>query len=196
MADESHRKLEERIDAGKWLEEYGDALYRFAVSRLGNSPAAEDVVQETLLAALHHRGQFKGASSERTWLIGILKRKIADHLRRVYREKPLADVADEGEWTDRFFDERGNWKIKLNYWPKGPSEELEKQELWSVFARCLSRLPQRLACAFTLRALEEMDGSDVCKVLDVSANNLWVMLHRARLSLARCLEINWFGNNK
>jgi RNA polymerase sigma-70 factor (TIGR02943 family) len=192
MSDQQQRASVE-TDAEKWVDDHGDYLYRFALTRLSQREAAEDVVQETFLAALAGKKRFAGASSERTWLIGILKRKIADYLRRKSRERPASDFEPDDGWIDQLFDARGNWTKKPGVWPSDPVAALENKEFLSIFYRCLSKLPQRLAGAFTLRALEGMAGDEVCKVLDVSANNLWVMLHRARLQLSRCLEINWFG---
>ncbi len=180
----------------KWVDDHGDYLYRYALTRLRKQDEAEDVVQETFLAALASLHRFAGTSSERTWLVGILKRKIVDVLRRKMRERPTSDFDVTDGWFEKLFDARGNWVKGPGSWPSDPSATLTTKEFWSVFYRCLSKLPHRLAEAFTLRAVEEMAGADVCKVLDVSANNLWVMLHRARLQLARCLEFNWFHSNE
>jgi RNA polymerase sigma-70 factor (ECF subfamily) len=183
-------------DAAKWVDEHGDYLFRFALSRLRRREVAEDLVQETFLAALEARERFAGASSERTWLVGILKRKLVDHLRRKNREQPAGDLAAVEQWADNLFDERGHWRQKPGSWPADPSAALENAEFWTIFSRCLGKLPERLANAFVLREVEELDSQEVCKALNVSANNLWVMLHRARLVLWRCLEVNWFGTKK
>jgi RNA polymerase sigma-70 factor (ECF subfamily) len=185
-----------RTNPAKWVDEHGDYLFRYALSRLRQRDVAEDLVQETFLAALRGRDRFAGASSERTWLVGILKRKIVDHLRRKAHEQPVSDVTDSDRWAEALFDERGHWKKKPGQWPADPSAAFEKQEFWAIFTACLRKLPERLANAFTLREVEELDSQEVCKVLNVSANNLWVMLHRARLGLWRCLEVNWFGTKK
>lgn len=179
-------------NSARWVDEHGDYLYRFALSRLRQAEAAEDMVQETFLAALRAGEKFAGRSSERTWLVSILKRKIVDYLRRKGRERPATDLDVVNQWADSLFDERGNWAKKPRKWPGDPGAALEKIEFWSVVSRCLGKLPQRLASAFTLREIEELDSQEICEVLGVSANNLWVMLHRARLGLLRCLEINWF----
>jgi RNA polymerase sigma-70 factor (ECF subfamily) len=176
-----------------WVDEHGDHLFRFALSRLRQRDVAEDLVQETFLAALRARDRFVGASSERTWLVGILKRKIVDHLRRKSHEQPASDLSASDRWVETLFDERGNWKKKPGQWPADPGAAFEKEEFWAAFADCLRKLPERLAHAFVLREMEEVDSPEICKVLNVSANNLWVMLYRARLGLWRCLEINWFG---
>jgi RNA polymerase sigma-70 factor (TIGR02943 family) len=183
-------------NADEWVDEYGDYLYRFALSRLRQREAAEDLVQETFLAAMRARERFARASSERTWLVGILKRKIADYLRHQNRERPVRDLSASEPWIEALFDERGNWRKKPGNWPADPSATLDQKEFWTILLACLRKLPDRLANAFTLREVEEQDSQEVCKVLNVSANNLWVMLHRARMGLRRCLEINWFGTKK
>jgi RNA polymerase sigma-70 factor (ECF subfamily) len=178
------------------VDEHGDYLFRFALSRLRQREVAEDLVQETFLAALRGRDRFAGGSSERTWLVGILKRKIVDYLRRKGHEQPVGDLTASDQWVEALFDERGNWSKKPGKWPADAGATLETQEFWAIFSACLDKLPERLASAFTLREVEELDGQEVCKVLNVSANNLWVMLHRARLGLLRCLEVHWFGTEK
>jgi RNA polymerase sigma-70 factor (ECF subfamily) len=196
MAEAQHRGRHLPTNPAKWVDEYGDYLFRFALSRLRRRETAEDLVQETFLAALGARDRFAGASSERTWLVGILKRKIVDHVRRKGHVQLVSDLSASDQWVEALFDERGNWKKKPGKWPDDPSAAFEKQEFWAIFTACLRKLPDRLANAFTLREVEELDSLEICKVLNISANNLWVMLHRARLGLWRCLEVNWFGTKK
>lgn len=185
-----------RPNPATWVDEHGDYLFRYALSRLRQRDVAEDLVQETFLAALSGKDRFAGRSSERTWLVGILKRKIADQLRRKGHEQPVSDLTTSDRWLEALFDEHGKWKKKPGEWPPDPAASFEKEEFWKIFTACLHKLPGRLAHAFTLREVEELDGQEVCKVLNISANNLWVMLHRARLSLSRCLEFNWFSTTK
>ncbi|MBL1293913.1 MAG: hypothetical protein COB61_008575, partial [Thiotrichales bacterium] len=70
------------MDPSSWLDDYGDELYRYALARLRDKSAAEDVVQETLLAALKAQENFRGDSAVKTWLIGIMKFKIIDFYRK------------------------------------------------------------------------------------------------------------------
>jgi RNA polymerase sigma-70 factor (ECF subfamily) len=174
-----------------WVEDYGDYLYRFALVRLGTAEAAEDLVQETFLAALRSRENFQGASSERTWLVSILKHKMLDYLRRKHREQPLTDLGED-EFENSLFDQKGHWKKRPRNW-NDPGASLENAEFWEVFSRCLSKLPGRLAETFTLRELDGLPGREVCEALQLTSTNLAVMLHRARLRLWRCLGTNWFG---
>lgn len=176
-----------------WLENYGDALFRYALSRVRSRELAEDLVQQTLLYAIKGRKGFAGQSSEQTWLIGILRHKIVDHYRRVASERTVSE-RDTGALLDTsMFDKRGSWKSKVRNWPISSDSSLERVEFRRVLHDCISRLPASLMAVFCLRELERLDSEDVCKALSISASNLWTQLHRARLLLRRCLELNWFS---
>jgi RNA polymerase sigma-70 factor (ECF subfamily) len=177
-------------DASAWLERHGDALYRYARARVGLRELAEDLVQETLLAALQSRDRFQSRSSERTWLCSILRHKIVDHYRR---GEPLRR-ADEAEGSlDRFFTGDRFWKHAPSPW-KAPEQALADSEFWRVVDGCLGDLPRILAQAFMLRELEQVEVETLCATLNLSPANLRVRLHRARLLLRDCLETRWFGS--
>lgn len=180
-----------------WLDEHGDALFGFAYLRLRDRDAAEDLVQETLLAAWRGRERFVGHSSERTWLIGILKHKLADHWRRRRREpQPAATPGPDGldrELLGALFDDtrRDHWRAPPSPW-SDPDAALEQRQFWQVFSACVAALPPAQAQAFSLCELDGFKGEEACKAMGLAATNLWVMLHRARLRLRACLEKNWF----
>lgn len=174
-------------EPNEWLSRYGDALYRYALARLRRSHEAEEVVQETLLAAFKTRHQFQGRSQPRTWLTGILKRKILDRLRTAARQAAEADPAELDAW----FDANGHWRKSPKNWGD-PAAFAERSEFWRVVRGCLAKLPARMAEAFTLRTIDDEGPDEVCRELAISPANLWVLLHRARLRLVRCLQINWF----
>jgi RNA polymerase sigma-70 factor, ECF subfamily len=191
-------------DPAAWLDRHGDYLFRYARLRLRDDALAEDAVQETLLAALQSRDKFAGRGSERTWLTGILKHKIVDHFRRAAREAQ-PDEEGEGLEPEHLFMQTGEWaghwvavlvpeKAHLgpNEWNATPEQAAEQAEFWEVFGRCLEPLPPRVASAFMLRELEGLSSEEICAALGVKANNLWVMLHRARAHLRNCVEVNWF----
>lgn len=180
--------------AERWLSEHGDALYGYAMRRVRDAHAAEDLVQETLLAAIKTAGDFAGRSLERTWLVGILKHKLVDHLRRSIRQKPLSDMLSSAD--SDFFDERGNWKVRVSSWRGDPRTIAENAEFRRVLASCLSKLPPRTAHVFWLHEAESTDSADLCKELGISPTNLWTMLHRARVGLQRCLSVNWFESGE
>lgn len=188
----SRRESASVIEA--WVDEHGDYLFGYAVPRIRDRHVAEEIVQETFLAALKSVKSFRGDSSPRTWLVGLLRRKIADHYRRRNRE-PEAESIDATDSTiDAWFDEKGSW-IK---WPHqcefDPAELRRRADFWLVFEHCLRGLPERMAEAFSLKVMDSMKPDEVCKVLSITPSNLWVALHRARARLRACLEANWFGS--
>jgi RNA polymerase sigma-70 factor, ECF subfamily len=183
-------------DPETWVAEHGDCLYRFALLRLRDPKLAEDAVQETLLAALQSQNRFLGQSSERSWLIGILKHKVIDYFRKVSRESPIEDAAQFEEEMEGVFDENGHWKRDESgpaEWNADPEILLERKTFWIALDRCLSKLPSRMAHAFSLREIDGISGDEVCEVLKISASNFWVLMHRARMQLRKCLEIHFFG---
>lgn len=185
-------------DAGAWLDQHGDYLFKYAMFRLRDASAAEDCVQETFLAALKALENFQGRGSERTWLVGILKHKIMDHFRRMARQAPIEREDDEAFDHAEFFTRTDGWDEHWNNdyaptdWHATPAQLLEQNDFWRVFSDCLTPLPQRTANAFTLREVDGLTSEEICEILSITVNNLWVMLHRARLHLRNCLERNWF----
>ncbi len=183
-------------DPETWLDRHGNALYRFALTRVRDSTLAEDLVQDTLLAALRARQGFAGESSERTWLTAILKNKIIDHFRRAWRETPLPDMDGPDEAIDAMFrDSNNHWVQPPSAWAH-PDQALEQAEFWRIFQDCLAALPARQAQAFALNEFDDQSSEQLCKILEVSASNLWVLLHRARMRLRECLEQHWFDAGK
>lgn len=180
-------------DPAQWVLLHGDALYRFALLRVRDAQVAEEVVQECFLAALQARAQFAGQCAERTWLIGILKHKILDHHRRLARTntQPL----DDDSRVDAMFDRHKHWASPPRKWDKQVQIEnpVERDEFRDHFERCLKALPPQLATAFMLKVVDDADAQSVCKVLAITATNLWVILHRARLRLRKCLETHWLA---
>jgi RNA polymerase sigma-70 factor (ECF subfamily) len=180
-------------DPEEWVDRYGDGLYHYALARLRSPDLAADVVQETFLEALRARGSFAGRSSEWTWLVGILRHKVVDQLRRARRAPAAGEgVPDEGRATSPF-DRRGHWRASPAEWSVDPSREMENREFWEIVQGCLSKLPQGLADAFFLRELDGLASEEVQLLLGITPANLWKRLHRARLLLRQCLESGWFG---
>ena len=193
-------KEERQLDPSMWLEKHGDCLFRYAMFRLRDTDAAEDAVQETMLAALRAHQRYEGHGSERTWLVGILKHKVIDHYRRISRTREVAPGSRERDDDYDPFEKTGQW---AGHWraDRAPTEwqldaasVLERKEFWETMDRCLSELPQRTAMAFTLREVDGLSSEEICDVLNLSPNNLWVMLHRARMKLRSSLEAEWFRN--
>ncbi len=186
------------IDPGAWVDEHGDSLFRFALVRLRDSSLAEDMVQETLLSAIQSIRSYGGKSTERTWLIGILKHKIIDHYRRNSKQVQITDEDTDLSGVEHFFERPdkwdGHWAIPLRPVDpeQSPEDVLERSEFWEVMNGCLSALPSRVANVFSLREMDGMTSEEICEVLGLSASNFWVIMHRARMQLRRCIEIKWF----
>lgn len=179
------------------LSEHRRYLMRYATAKLRSEQAADELVQETLLAAVESAASFGGKSSVRTWLTAILKHKIIDMQRREARS-PIVDVAahlDEDtdlEDLDALFVPDGHWRDEMPAWGQ-PEQSFENQKFWEAFEHCLDGLPAKTARAFFLREIHGMETDEICQELDISSSNCWVMLYRARLGLRECLQVNWFG---
>jgi RNA polymerase sigma-70 factor (ECF subfamily) len=168
-------------------------LLNLALLQLRDAARAEDAVQETMLAAIEHLDGFDGRSSLRTWLIGILRNKIVDIIRRQARERPASEgsPAAAGAELDALFDAKGKWRDGPRHW-SDPEGALESEEFWRVFEICRSAMPTALAQVFMMRELLELGTGEICKALGISPSNCHVMLYRARMRLRRCLDENWF----
>lgn len=190
--------MDSTTSQNKWLEEHWDALYHYALMRVRDEMLAEDLVQETLLAAFKNHKQFEQRSSPKTWLIGILKHKIIDHIRKSSREAPI--TADEEHVASAIMEESfqgtGQWQINIENWAF-PDKSLEQQQFWHTLNDCVDRLPPRMAQIFMLKELEGLGSEEICKVANVSTtNNLWVTLSRLRLRMRQCLDGEWFNSPK
>lgn len=187
---------QEALNSQQWVERYGDCMFRFALLRVNDTGHAEDLVQDTFLTALKVKDSFAGLSSEKTWLFGILKNKILDH----YREKnknqkyslPLEDYHDSCE-TD--FDGRGHWQSFSFNWGTNPEKAVADKELFQIFSGCMNALSPKLRQFYVLREIEGCDSETLCSELKITSRNLWVMLHRARNRLKKCIEAHLLGNH-
>lgn len=189
------------VDPERWLDEYGDELFSFTVLRVRDRGTAQDLVQETFLAALKARQGFAGRSTERAWLFGILRNKLADHYRLQSREVPLFEPGSFTPEEEGFFHASGagkdGWitRVAPKTW-EAPDESLISKEFQVVFQECVSGLPEKVALVFVRREVDNTPSEEVCKEFGLTPNNFWVMLHRARMALRRCLEVHWFGRKR
>jgi RNA polymerase sigma-70 factor (ECF subfamily) len=164
--------------------------------RVRDVSIAEDLVQETFLAALKSRESFKGQAAEKSWLIGILKHKIMDHYRKNSRDQNLNQHVTDEKGFESFFSQQIKESHGRQSWGDDPSKNAENEEFRTVFQKCLKNIPPKLAQVFTMRELDNMPTEEICKELNISPTNLWVILHRARMGLKNCLETNWFNAEK
>ena len=184
-------------DPHDWVQKHGDALYRFALRKVGRTDVAEDLVQETLLAAWKSRHRYEGRSSVRSWLTSILKRKVVDWMRRTIRERAHTSETTESDPTlDSLFTSGGKWKVRPGDWPRDdPSDELMREDFWGVLHGCLKKLPGQMRNVFVLRHLDERPSEEICQSAGITPTNYWVVLHRGRMRLWKCLRKNWFEDD-
>lgn len=170
-------------------------LLRIAQLQLRDSELAQNIVQETLLAALEGQSNFAGKSSVKTWLTSILKHKVIDAIRRKSRELSLADLQHDESLDDLdvFFneDDKDHWHSPPAEW-RDPSAALQQKQFVSTLESCLERMPPNAARIFTMREVFEMESEEICKEMSITSTNLWVILYRARMLLRQCLEEKWF----
>ncbi len=171
----------------------GDMLLSYALSRMRDRDIAEDLVQETFLVAWKTKNQFAGRSRFSTWLVSILRHKIADHFRREGARTTYSfDESDEWKEPEALFDKRGKWTRPPKAWSAPADELVENREFWRVVAGCLGDMPAHLSYVFRLREFKSAKTKEICSLLEITSSNVSVRLHRARLLLRRCLEEKWF----
>lgn len=179
-----------------WVRQYSDPLYSWAFYRTSDEALAADLVQDTFLAAFQHYERFGGSSTAKTWLFAILKNKITDHFRRVVKSRSLG-LGSDHEGAVEWFDDHGQWKkaFRPQRWDTEDENLLDDVAFQEALAGCLRRLPSAWASCMQLKYLSEKESNVICQQLNISASNLWQILHRAKLQLRACLEKSWFKPN-
>lgn len=181
------------LNPDKWIDNYADYLFNYAVVRVNNSDVAKDLVQDAFFAALKSAKNFQGKSTERTWLVSILKRKVIDYYRKINSKKGKAEVRmnfyDDGENEGSWLEER-----VPQSWNNETEKDIENLELKNQLDTCIDNLPEKYALVFRMKTIQEFETEEICKELDITASNLWVIIHRARTQLRKCMEDNWFNN--
>lgn len=175
-----------------WVDMYSDKLYSWALYKTSKKEIAEDLVQETFIAAFQSIEKFAGKSDVQTWLFAILKNKIAAHFRKTFRSADTG-VADMPE-SIPFFDKDGSWNKEdaPEPWLQDDAHLLDNPAFTEVLHACMANLPENWRAALHLKYLEEKKGEQVCQELGISTTNYWQVLHRAKLQLRKCLENHWF----
>lgn len=187
------------LNPEKWIDNYADYLYSFAYNRVSDEETAKDLVQETFLSALKARDGFKGEASEKTWLVSILKRKIIDlyrknaaHPQQSFEESEQYKVAYSHYFSDEgFIDGHWNKPNGPKPWNVSDKNSIDQKEFKNVLAKCMGKLPKVWSSVFALKYLEEEESETICKELEITSSNYWVIIHRAKLQMRECLEKNW-----
>lgn len=180
-------------DYCRQIEALRPALLKYARLQLRNPAWAEDAVSDTLLACLEKPQSFAGQSQLKTWLIGILKHKLVDQIRKNSRELSTTSTTDDGEdLDDLLFASDGHWRETQHDWGN-PEDSLRQVDFMKVLEACVEKLPGQQGRLFMMREWLELESDEICKELSITPTNLWVMLHRARLRLRDCIQAGWFN---
>ena len=182
---------EHKLEPNTWVDRYADYLYSYAIVRVNDSEVAKDLVQETFFAGFKSAKNFLGKSTEKTWLVSILKRKVVDHYRKINSNKGKAEVRmnfyESGEHEGNWIEERAPQS-----WKNSSDSAIENEELKVQLEQCINSLPDKYAMVFRMKTIQEFETEEICKELQISTSNLWVMIHRARTQLRKCMEEHWF----
>ncbi|WP_121667879.1 sigma-70 family RNA polymerase sigma factor [Mesonia aquimarina] len=184
MASSKHQ-----INPEKWVDNYSNYLFNYTITRVNDREVAKDLISETFLAGLKSMKNFKGQATERTWLISILKRKIIDYYRKINSKKAQAEIKPDYIQNDR----EGDWLEEQisNLHEKNAEDQLINSELGMAIYNCLENLNEKHAKIFKMKTIDNIDTDVICNEFNISTSNLWVIIHRARTTLASCLEKNW-----
>lgn len=182
-----------KIDTDQWVDRYADYLFNYAITRVNDTYMAGELVQETFIAGLKSMKNFKGEATERTWLVSILKRKIIDQYRKSNSKKGQAEVRmdfsttseQDGDWLEEQVEDTATLNAESH---------LENKELGLAIEICLEKLPIKQAEVFKQKTILEQETETICKEHNITASNLWVIIHRARVQLMQCLNEEWFKN--
>tara|TARA_B100000795_G_scaffold91023_1_gene66325 strand:+ start:23020 stop:23571 length:552 start_codon:yes stop_codon:yes gene_type:complete len=177
------------INEDQWVDRYSDYLYNYTIVRVNDHEVAQDLISETFFAGLKSASDFRGEASERTWLISILKRKIVDYYRKRSSNKGSAEIhmshlgnEDQGDWLEE--------RIHDPY-DKSAEDTMENEELGNAIHECLDDLHPKQAAIFKMKTIDNLHTEAICNEYNITPSNLWVIIHRARTSMADCLEQNW-----
>jgi RNA polymerase sigma-70 factor (TIGR02943 family) len=180
------------VNPHKWVQNHADYLYAYTLARLNDPEQAHDLVQETFLAALQRVDKFEGKSTERTWLTAILKNKIVD----VYRKRSSGLRSTEAVETvpePDFFEEDGHWRNEYRPQAFGVEDHnpLHNKEFNQVLQQCMQKLPALWMAIFTMKHMDDQPADIICRELNITSSNYWVIIHRAKLNLRACLQKMW-----
>lgn len=179
------------LQPDEWVNKYSDKLYAFTKARVSSEETARDIVQETFLSAWKGKDGYRGEASEQSWLYTICRNKITDHYRKTANALEDLSMDDTG---DDLFGSNGRWtKDTLPSEWKSTSAELETKEFYKILNACKDRLKELQKAVFVMKYMDDMDSDEICKFLNITSSNYWVLMHRAKLQLRGCLDKSWFN---
>jgi RNA polymerase sigma-70 factor (TIGR02943 family) len=184
--------MEKETTFKSWVTDNSDTLYRYALQRLQDEELCKDIVQEVFLAAWRNLDGFKSEASVKNWLFVILKSKITDHYRKAHTRMEVEAIQQEHN-DQTFFDEDDHWRKGMypKQWSVDFSNQVEAKEFQHVFRSCGRKLKKIQNMVFVMKYVDGLNSDEICKELELTSSNYWVLLHRAKVQLRACLEKNW-----
>ena len=196
--DNPKTQFDYREQCAQWVVEFGDSLYNWAFHKVSDKQTAEDLVQETFLAALKSVENFQGKSSPKTWLFSILNHKIIDYYRKSSKTFISLDEQKEKrgiEITESAFCRVGKWNEPDSPFEEPESHLLDNDDFKKVLDSCIENLPKAWKTILLSKYLLGKDGNEICQEMEITPSNYWQIIHRSKLSLKKCLDSNWFNKN-
>jgi len=107
-------------------------------------------------------------------------------------------AGDEQEYFNTDGDMEGHWSewARPTMWTTSASRNIETKEFNNLLNKCMSLLPEKWASVFRLKFMEDEETENICKEMNLTPSNYWVIMHRAKLQLRKCMEVNWLGIKK
>ncbi len=184
-----------KITLENWINQFSDELFSWALYKTSSKETAEDLVQETFMAAFHKMNTFQEKSKPKTWLFSILNNKVIDYYRsNNHNSKQTLNISEKSgyELSDGMFDENGNWESNdINAIWDEEQELLDNSEFNNIMQECMEDLPQKWNIAVTSKYLTDKNTEEICEELEITVTNYWQIIHRSKLILKKCLEIKW-----
>jgi RNA polymerase sigma-70 factor (TIGR02943 family) len=186
------------INFNQWIDQHSDYLYAYIMLKIGHEEDAKDLLQETFIAAFKNIENFKGESSEKTWLVSIVKNKIIDYYRKKAKERPTKEYLNETEdaFDKNFFNENnyGRWKVDIdeNYFSNSTDSYLQGKEFQTYLTYCIEKLPLKLRSVFIAKYIDDELAENICKENEITSSNYWTILFRSKTLLRICLEKKGF----
>ena len=164
---------------------YHQPMLRLANSLVGSRAVAEEAVQDTWLGVVRGVDRFEGRSSFKTWLFRIL----VNRTRSATRREPSSTQIDALYTVDPTrFDARGQWAEPVEQWNEESDRRLDAATLAPILSAALDDLPARQRQVLLLRDVEQLSSDEVCAVLEITAGNQRILLHRGRARLRERLD--------
>ncbi|MGO4820677.1 MULTISPECIES: sigma-70 family RNA polymerase sigma factor [unclassified Flavobacterium] len=184
-----------KIVLEKWVNQFSDELYSWALYKTSSKETAEDLVQETFLAAFRKLDTFQGKSQPKTWLFSILNNKLIDYYRssaKTTKQNFSLTETSGVALAEGLFNQYGCWKNNdVNPIWDQEEELLDNPDFNNTLEICMEELPTKWKLAITSKYLTHKNATEICQELEITVSNYWQIVHRSKLLIKKCLDVKW-----